>query len=181
MRSIWGHFRKLSRFVLALLGGFFYKGGVFYEPRLKSVRSLPQRAASGGFTLLELLVVLFILGVLVSLAFPHINSMVEQTRKIRCSSRLEMIDRAKTSYVVDNLAGQSSFTHVSLEDLPQTVQQGGSVVALQEERKAVFRMYFMEPFPFTCPVAPTDSPVGYQDVYHLYKSARCPYCEGAAP
>lgn len=144
---------------------------MFYKSRFSSLECLP-RGGSGGFTLLELLVVLFILGVLVSLAFPHVNSMVEETRKIRCASRLEMIDRAKTSYVVDNLAGQSSFTHVSLEDLPP---------ANQEERKAVFRMYFMEPFPFTCPAAPTDSPVNYQDVYHLYESARCPYCEGVLP
>ncbi len=107
--------------------------------------------------------------------------MVEQTRKIRCASRLEMIDRAKTSYVVDNLAGQSSFTHVSLDDLPLTVPQGTGSVPLREERKAVFRMYFMEPFPFTCPAAPTDSPVPYEDVYHLYKSAGCPYCEGVSP
>lgn len=125
------------------------------------------RASCSGFSLLELLIVLFIIGVLVFIAFPDIDTTIGKSRSIQCESRLEMIRRAKTSYVIDNVASKRVFDCIDLESLPSSEM---------DAQKRLFRMYFIEPFPFVCPAAPLEEPASYEFVYHLYKDAVCPYC-----
>jgi prepilin-type N-terminal cleavage/methylation domain-containing protein len=185
------YFVGLSRFLLAFLSNRPIKNFVrlqssvyFFSPSRGFRRSQCGLSPSfqwGGFTLVEVLIVLFILGVFLLFAVPSATSIVKQSREIRCESRLEMINRAKSSYIVDNLAGQIKFTHMDLDELPLAAPPDDPFVPTKEGRKAVFRMYFMEPFPFSCPAAPLEIPNAskdYQDVYHLYKKASCPYCGG---
>jgi prepilin-type N-terminal cleavage/methylation domain-containing protein len=151
--------------------GWAYNSGVRSYPfgfsfQLFSLLKL-RRRCNAGFSLLELLVVLFIFGVLVMVAFPHIDVAMQRSREIKCESRLEMIKRAKSAYVVDNVASRRVFSGLDLSQLAPTDAQ---------QQQALFRMYFMEPFPFTCPASPLEEPSPYVDVYHLYKDAACPFC-----
>lgn len=111
-------------------------------------------AASGGFTLVELLIVVFLLIALMAMAYPHLDSAIDQSNYIGCESRLQQIKRAKTAYVIDHL-GQGS--------------------PVDPEDQAVFRAYFPEQFTsFSCPRSPETT---YTSVYHVYRASTCPYCE----
>ena len=52
-----------------------------------------------GFTLVELLVVIFVLGILIALLLPAINAVRDSTRRMSCQSRLRQIGIAMESYL----------------------------------------------------------------------------------
>lgn len=110
-----------------------------------------------GFTLVELLFVVAIITILLSLAYPHITSALDHASYIECESRLEMLRRAKSTYVLDHL-GQGS--------------PSGS------EAEAVFRSYLPQKFAFTCP---RSTNTGYLNPYSVYSVAVCPYCLSHLP
>jgi len=116
-----------------------------------------SRLYARAFTLVELLFVVFLLGVLLFLLFPHVQSMLDQSGYMDCESRLEMIRRAKSAYVVDHL-GAGSPTNA--------------------KDQAVFRVYFMGPFSFICP---RDGVSAYSSVYDVYSLASCPHCATNVP
>jgi len=132
-----------------------------------------------GFTLIELLIVVTILGIFLALAYPQVEELLGNTRGIRCESRLEMIQRAKTSYSIDNLLGQRNFSYFDIEDLPD---QATGLVPAKEDKKSLFRMYFMEPFAFVCPASMDGEIIEYEGVYDMYGVATCPNpnCGGGA-
>ncbi|MBI3318442.1 MAG: prepilin-type N-terminal cleavage/methylation domain-containing protein [Candidatus Omnitrophica bacterium] len=55
-----------------------------------------------GFTLLELLVVVIVIGVLASVALPNYNRMIEKTRVRDAQGTLNMIFQAERVYRLDN-------------------------------------------------------------------------------
>jgi prepilin-type N-terminal cleavage/methylation domain-containing protein len=114
-------------------------------------------SSRGAFTLVELLFVLFLAGVLLTLAGPALLSAVDQSDYISCESRLEMLRRAKSSYVVDHPGGGSP---------TNTVDQ------------TVFRNYLPQGFTFTCP---RDSSSDYTSIYDVYSISLCPYCSTNIP
>jgi competence protein ComGC len=115
--------------------------------------------ASGvsGFTLVELIFIVFLLGFLFLMVYPHIESMITQSAYIKCESQLEQIRRAKSAYVVDHLGG-------------------GDPVTIEDQN--VFLTYFPNPFPFVCPRS-TD--VYYPDVLDMHQTTFCPYCSVNVP
>ena len=70
--------------------------------RIRPDRPAPKRA---GFTLVELLVVITILGVLMSLLLPAVNSVRESMRRAQCKNNLAQLGRAAQSH----LAAQGHF------------------------------------------------------------------------
>lgn len=58
--------------------------------------------AAGGFTLLELLVVISIIAVLMSVLLPSLGKAREAARRVTCGSNLRQLTLAWTSYAVEN-------------------------------------------------------------------------------
>lgn len=60
--------------------------------------SRPTRASRSGLTLIEVLVVVFILGILAALVLPAIQRARVAARRVQCSSRLRQMGQALTLY-----------------------------------------------------------------------------------
>jgi prepilin-type N-terminal cleavage/methylation domain-containing protein len=69
----------------------------------------------GGFTLIEIMVVVLIIGILLAIALPVFTKARETTRTKACVKNLRLIDDAKNQYAMDNKL--PSGTQVNLQDL----------------------------------------------------------------
>ena len=110
------------------------------------------RVSCRAFTLVELLFCLFILALLLLLAYPHITAALDEADYMQCESHVQMIRRAKTAYVLDHM---------------------GATQAATSDDQAVFRAYLPQTFDFSCPRSPGTP---YSSPYHLYFLTTCPYC-----
>lgn len=71
------------------------------SPRPRST-AVPQRRAGGGFTLVELLVVVAVIALLIGLLLPALTKAREQGRLMVCLNNLRTITMAAQSYAADN-------------------------------------------------------------------------------
>jgi prepilin-type N-terminal cleavage/methylation domain-containing protein/prepilin-type processing-associated H-X9-DG protein len=68
---------------------------------LNTAQSSLGRSPAKGFTLVELLVVIAVIGVLVALLLPAIQTARESARKAQCANNLKQIGLAMQNYVID--------------------------------------------------------------------------------
>ncbi len=66
--------------------------------QLKSVARPPARKCAGGFTMIELLMVIIIIGILVALLLPAINSAVKNGRRAAVSSEISQLATALANF-----------------------------------------------------------------------------------
>ncbi len=78
---------------------------------------------SKGFTLVELMVVLLIIGILVAIAIPIYNKTQENAEKKACQSNLRTIDGAVAQYCAANDLDPSTINIDKLDDNSVLVQQ----------------------------------------------------------
>lgn len=70
---------------------------------LRKLRQKMRRAQDQkGFTLVELMVVVVILGILVAIAVPLYNAQTEKAKKATCFANQRMIESAAVQYTLDN-------------------------------------------------------------------------------
>lgn len=63
---------------------------------------LPMSWKRRGFTLIEILIVVLILGILLAIAVPQWMRARESARKTTCLSNLRQIDNAKEQFAIEN-------------------------------------------------------------------------------
>ena len=66
-----------------------------------SLRNLKARKQS-GFTLIEIMIVVLIIGILLAIAVPNFVKARESSRAKSCSSNLKQIESAKQQWAMDN-------------------------------------------------------------------------------
>ena len=83
---------------------------------------LRQRPQSNGFTLIELMVVIVILGILAGLIIPRIMGRPEEARRMKARVQMESIETAIRLYKLDN--GSYPSTEQGLQALVEPPQVG---------------------------------------------------------
>jgi general secretion pathway protein G len=81
-----------------------------------------QRVGSGGFTLIEIMVVIVILGILAGLVLPRFMGRTEEARKVKAKLQIENLESALKLYKMDN--GAYPTTEQGLEALVQKPTAG---------------------------------------------------------
>jgi general secretion pathway protein G len=81
-----------------------------------------QRVRSRGFTLIEIMVVIVILGILAGLVLPRFMGRTEEARKVKAKLQIENLESALKLYKMDN--GAYPTTEQGLEALVQKPTAG---------------------------------------------------------
>lgn len=120
---------------------------------------------------MELLILVFILGILLLFLAPAINRAIDQTDYVQCESNLEAIRRAKSAYVVDHLGVSSD------AELPEDRHLFTDPWEIQDDKGwGVFRAHLPARFEPVCP----RTGIPYQNFYHLFLKTTCT-CQSDPP
>lgn len=95
--------------------------------------------SKSGFTLVELMVVVVILGILVAVAVPIFSAVTANARKKTCLSNIDIIERAVVQYLVNSGAE-------TVDGIFKTTYTGPVTVANQEEAEAKLSDAFLSCF-----------------------------------
>src|SRR5260370_13884754 len=76
--------------------------------RLMVAASLPFRGSRKGFTLVEIMIVVLIIGILLAVAVPNFIKARETSRAKACVANLKQIESAKEQWCMDNKAATNA-------------------------------------------------------------------------
>ena len=81
-----------------------------------------------GFTLLELVIVIIVIGILVAMALPQFTRMAERGRVAKAKAALDMIRKAEGVYFAQNSVYTGDMTAAGLaKDIPEIANLGTDV------------------------------------------------------
>ncbi len=97
-----------------------------------SRRSLSQspRIRRTGFTLVEIMIVVLIIGILLAIAIPNFISARESSRARACVATLSQINSAKTQCLMDNQLSEASQATFSIDGATTTTPGVGGIYQL---------------------------------------------------
>ena len=82
---------------------------------MKSIPQVRRSKSNPGFTLIEIMIVVLLIGILLAIAIPNFIYAREQSRRKACIGNLRKIEWAKDAYLMDNnLDNSASITSVNL-------------------------------------------------------------------
>jgi prepilin-type N-terminal cleavage/methylation domain-containing protein len=84
-----------------------------------------RNAHRSGFTLIEIMIVVLIIGTLAAMAVPNIIESLEKSRRTVCISNLKRIDGAKVQWAAEN--------HVAIDVVPTASNLYGKGCPIREE------------------------------------------------
>ncbi len=77
--------------------------------------AIVNRKSKGGFTLIEIMLVIVIIGIIVGIAVPKITGKVGKANNVAAQASLKAIEAAVQSYEMDNLSLPSSLTDLTVQ------------------------------------------------------------------
>jgi len=81
------------------------------------IRTIMLKEAGGGFTLIELMIVIAILGTIAGIAIPQYASYIEKARVTRAIVEIRMVEKEISMYTDDNHALPDTLDEIGREDL----------------------------------------------------------------
>ncbi len=81
------------------------------------MKAIRERRGEKGFTLIEIMIVVLIIGILLAIAVPNFIKARETSRTKACVSNLKQIDAAKEQWAMDNKAAAGATIDGGLADL----------------------------------------------------------------
>lgn len=88
-------------------------------PRLPSFATVPQRRRAGGFTLIELMVTVAIVGILAAIAYPSYTNYIVRSNRAAAKSFMMEVSGQQQRYLLDARAYAGGLT--ALTDLNMSV------------------------------------------------------------
>jgi type IV pilus assembly protein PilA len=90
------------------------------ELQAKLLQHLNKKKADKGFTLVELLVVIVIIGILAAVALPNFLSQTTKAKTSGAKQAIAVVNRAQVAYRTDNSAFASNFDVLALGNITDT-------------------------------------------------------------
>jgi prepilin-type N-terminal cleavage/methylation domain-containing protein len=85
---------------------------------------MKRNTKRSGFTLVEIMIVVLIIGILMAIAVPNFIRARESSRRNSCIANLKQIDSAKEQWAMDNKA--ASGATVNMSDIAGTYMKGAA-------------------------------------------------------